>query len=435
MADELPPTVDRPDRAGNDAGGVDPPPALLRCVGVDPAKFAAGYWGRAPLLSRATELPNPDGFTDLFSPAAADELLSRRGLRTPFLRVAKDGQVLPPARYTGGGGAGAEISDQVLDERVLELYAGGATLVLQGLHRNWPPLIDFTRELSQALGQPLQVNAYLTPPGNQGFATHYDTHDVFVLQVAGHKHWRIHEPVLPDPLERQPWGGRADEVAAVADGPPALDVVLAPGDALYLPRGWLHSAQARDESSLHLTVGVRALTRYALVEALLELAATDRRLRASLPLGVDVADANQLEPDLTETIEALRDWLLRVDPGSVADRLRARAWPAARPAPIRPLAQAEAITMLDVDTRLVPRPGLRWRLDPDPAAPGEPGRVALHVFDRSIGFPAQCALALRTFLAGGVTRVGDLPGLVADADRMVLARRLLREAIAVPAAG
>ena len=407
---------------------------LARCVAVEPAKFAAAHWGRAPLLSRAAELPNADGFADLLSPADADDLLSRRGLRTPFLRVAKDGRVLPTRRYTGGGGAGAEVADQVLDERVLDLYAEGATLVLQGLHRSWPPLIDFTRELSTALRQPLQVNAYLTPPDNQGFATHYDTHDVFVLQVDGRKHWRVHEPVLPDPLERQPWGGRADEVSAVADGPPALDVVLGPGDALYLPRGWLHSAQAQGESTLHLTVGIRALTRYAMVEALLDLAAEDRRLRATLPFGLDVADPHQVEPELTETVEALRDWLPRADPAVIATRLRDRAWPAARPAPIRPLAQAAVIAACDVDTRLAPRDGLRWRLEPaTSAAPGAPGRVALRLFDRTIIFPAQCALAIDTFLAGGAARVGDLPGLDDDADRVVLARRLLREAVAVPA--
>ncbi|MEV0723411.1 cupin domain-containing protein [Micromonospora purpureochromogenes] len=402
--------------------------ALARCVSVEPAKFAAAHWGRAPLLSRADELPNPDGFTDLLSPADADELLSRRGLRTPFLRVAKDGQLVPAARYTGGGGAGAEITDQVLDEKVLELYASGATLVLQGLHRTWPALVDFARDLGAALSQPLQVNAYLTPAGSQGFATHYDTHDVFVLQVDGRKHWRIHPPVLPDPLEQQPWGGRADEVAATADGPAALDVVLAPGDALYLPRGWLHSAQAQESSSLHLTVGIRALTRYAMVEELLTLAAEDPRLRAGLPFGTDVADPDAVEPELTETVEALRDWLLRVDPAAVAARLRQRAWPAARPAPIRPLAQAAALAALDADSRIAPRDGLRWQLTAT-----DDHRVALRLPDRTITLPGTCEPAVRTLLTGTVTRVGDLPGLDDDADRLVLARRLLREAVAVPA--
>ncbi|MBQ1073236.1 cupin-like domain-containing protein [Micromonospora sp. C31] len=422
MTDIDPPGGDRRPAVPSEAAA-----ALARCVSVEPAKFAAAHWGRTPLLSRADELPNRVGFTDLLSPADADELLSRRGLRTPFLRIAKDGQLVPAARFTGGGGAGAEIGDQVLDERVLELYAGGATLVLQGLHRTWPALVDFTRELGAAVGQPLQVNAYLTPAGSQGFATHYDTHDVFVLQVDGRKHWRIHPPVLPDPLEKQPWGGRADEVAAIADGPAALDVVLAPGDALYLPRGWLHSAQAQESSSLHLTVGVRALTRYAMVEELLALAAEDQRLRATLPFGTDVADPDAIEPELTETVEALRDWLLRADPSAVAARLRQRAWPAARPAPIRPLAQAAALAALDADTRLAPRPGLRWRLTP------RGGRVALVLFDRTITLPASCAPALRALLDGESVRVGDLPGLDDDADRFTLARRLLREAVLVPA--
>ncbi|WP_430501752.1 cupin domain-containing protein [Micromonospora trifolii] len=402
--------------------------ALARCVSVEPAKFAAAHWGHTPLLSRAAELPDPAGFTDLLSPADADELLSRRGLRTPFLRVARDGQLVAASRWTGGGGAGAEIGDQVLDERVLEQYASGATLVLQGLHRIWPPLVDFARDLGLALNQPLQINAYLTPAGSQGFATHYDTHDVFVLQVDGRKHWRIHPPVLPDPLEKQPWGGRADEVGATAQGEAALDVVLAPGDALYLPRGWLHSAQAQDASSLHLTVGIRALTRYALVEELLALAAEDQRLRASLPFGTDVADPDAIEPELTETVEALRDWLLRADPGAVAARLRQRAWPAARPAPIRPLAQADALATLDADSRVTVRPGLRWQLVPHGA-----DTVALRLFDRTITLPASCEPAARALLDGVVTRVGDLPGLPDDADRVTLTRRLLREAVLVPA--
>ncbi|BCB75491.1 cupin domain-containing protein [Phytohabitans flavus] len=412
----------------SDAPGGTFRPALARCVAVEPAKFAGAYWGRAPLLSRAAELAGPYGFHDLLSPEDADELLSRRGLRTPFLRVAKDGQVLPTSRFTGSGGAGAEVGDQVLDERVLALYADGATLVLQGLHRIWPPLVDFARELGGQLGQPLQVNAYLTPAASQGFATHYDTHDVFVLQVHGRKRWRVHEPVLPDPLERQAWGGRADEVSAVAQGAPALDEVLEPGDALYLPRGWLHSAQAQEEASLHLTVGIKALTRYALVEALLELAAEDPRLRATLPYGLDLGDHNQIEPELTETVEALRDWLVAAAPGPVADKLRARVWPAARPAPIRPLAQADAIAALGPDDRVTVREGLRWRL----TAEGD-DRVALHTFDRTLTLPSGCALALRALLDGGVTRVGDLPGLETDEDRLVLARRLLREAILTPA--
>jgi bifunctional lysine-specific demethylase and histidyl-hydroxylase NO66 len=129
-------------------------PALSRVIAVEAAKFGTSFWGRAPLLSRAAELDNPAGFLDLLSADAVDELLSRRGLRTPFLRVANQGKVLPPARFTGSGGAGAEVSDQVVDDQVMRLYADGATLVLQGLHRLWPPLIDYARRLGEELRRP-----------------------------------------------------------------------------------------------------------------------------------------------------------------------------------------------------------------------------------------------------------------------------------------
>ena len=406
-------------------GGFRPAPSLSRCVAVDPRTFADKYWGRQALLSRAGELGGA-GFADLLSLDDVDELLSTRGLRTPFLRVARDGVVQPAAAFTGGGGAGAEIADQVLDEKILSLYADGCTLVLQGLHRLWPPLVDFAGALAAELGQPVQVNGYLTPAGNRGFATHYDTHDVFVLQVAGRKRWKVHDPVLVDPLDRHGWGGRAGEVAATASGPPVLDAVLAPGDALYLPRGYLHAADAQEDVSLHLTFGVRAFTRYSLVEALLAEAAEDPALRTTLPMGLDLASADALGPELAETIAALKARLDRADPADVADRLRRRWWPSHRPAPIRPLAQAAAIDRLSTGARVMARPGLRWRLVPA----GD--EVTLLAFDRTLTLPGYCADAVRTALAGPPVPVGELPGLD-PAGQLTLARRLLREALLVPA--
>ncbi len=397
---------------------------------VETEEFADSYWGRTLLHSTAADLAAAGripGYGDLLSPDDVDELLSRRGLRTPFLRVARDGNVLPTREFTGPGGAGAEIADQVIDEKVLDQYADGATLVLQGLHRLWPALVDFAGALSTELAAPVGVNAYATPPSSRGFATHYDTHDVFVLQVAGRKRWRIYEPVRPDPLDRQPSGRGADEVGAVSDSPAVLDAILATGDSLYLPRGWLHSAVALGEQSLHLTVGVRAMNRYAIVESLLELAADEAALRLGFPLGLDVTDPDQLAPHLEATVEALTNWLPRIEAASVAERLRERAWPATRPAPIRPLAQAAAMTDLDLDTVLSPRGGLHWRM-----TAADPDTVTVHLVDRQITVPARCAPALRVLLAGPWIRVGDLPDLAA-ADQLTFARRMLREAIAVSA--
>ncbi|MFI5914277.1 cupin domain-containing protein [Dactylosporangium sp. NPDC051541] len=394
--------------------------ALQRCVAAGAEEFAADYWDRAPLLS-----PALGDYLDLLDLDGVDELLGGRALRTPFVRMAKDGHVIPPARYTGSGGAGAEIGDQVRDEKVLALLADGATLVLQGLHRMWPPLVAFASTLRQELGTPVQINAYLTPPSSRGFDPHYDTHGVFVLQVSGRKHWRIHAPVLDAPVPRQPWGGVAEEVAAAASGEPVIDTVLTAGDALYLPRGWLHSAATVDEWSLHLTIGLHAPTRLTLLDALQRLAVREPRLRAGLPMGLDPADAKSLAPALADTVAALHEWLDSVTPEDLAAQLRGETWSAARPGPLRPIAQASALSTLGPEVRVTARPGLPVRLD-DPSG----GRIAVHLPDRSLSLPESCADAVRTVMDGRAHRVGDLPGLD-DADRIVLTRRLLREAALV----
>jgi hypothetical protein len=350
-------------------------------------------------------------------------------VRTPFLRIAKDGAVVDPRRFTTSGGAGAEVGDQVSSDAVLRLFADGCTVVLQGLHRLWPPLMEFADQLAADLGHPTQVNAYITPPSNRGFGAHYDVHDVFVLQVAGEKHWRIHEPVLPDPLRTQPWNDRPAAVAAAAAGEPVIDEVLRPGDVLYLPRGFLHSAEALGAISAHLTIGVHAVTRWAAAESALELvrslAAEDPELRRSLPLGLDLADPTALADDVPAVVAALKSWLDRIDPAEIADGLRERTWAQVRPEPVPPLAQSAAAAGLGAGTVLRLRRRLRCLL-----RDAEGNRVTLIAGRRYHDFPASVRPALAELLAAGELKVGDLPELDPQ-DQLTLARRLVTESIAV----
>ena len=134
-----------------------------------------------------------------------------------------------------------------------------------------------------------------------------------------------------------------------------IDAVLRPGDALYLPRGYLHSATALGEISAHLTIGVHSVTRWAAAESALDLvrtlAADDPELRRSLPLGLDLADPGALADDVAAVVAALKDWLDRLDPAEVADRLRERTWAQVRPEPVAPLAQSAAAAALERRTR------------------------------------------------------------------------------------
>ncbi len=398
--------------------------ALPRCISCAAAQFATEHWGRAPLLTRAGELGG--GFDDLLDAAAVDELVSRRGLRTPFLRMAKAGEVLVPARYTRGGGAGAGVTDQAADDKILSSMADGATLVLQALHRTWPPLVDFGTQLAGELGHPVQINAYITPPQNQGFAPHYDVHDVFVLQVAGRKRWTIHAPVVQAPLAAQPWEQRRAAVAARAAEAPLIDTVLEPGDALYLPRGTVHAAQALGEMSIHLTVGVHPVTRYQLVRHLLDLAQDDPQLRTSLPMGVDLSDPAVLAEHLATTLAALHERIDATAPADVARRVGVDLMRQTRPEPIAPLAQRAAADALTAHTPVRLRGRLRLRVE----SSGE--QLQLVTLDRTINLPAAAADAVKSVLTGAQTTPAQLPGLEADA-QLVLVRRLLREGVVVAA--
>jgi hypothetical protein len=407
-------------RDSSTEGGADRP-ALRRCTSIAPRDFADRIWARAASLSRAADLPRD--FADLFSLDAADDVLSRQGLRTPFLRVAKDGTTLPTGRFTTGGGVGATITDQASDTHLTHLFADGATVVLQALHRTHAPIVDFAQALGADLGHPVQVNAYVTPPQSQGFAAHYDVHDVFVLQVAGRKRWRVHAPVHAAPLRDQPWTDHRAAVEARAQEEPLLDVVLEPGDALYLPRGFLHAATALGDTSAHLTAGIHVWTRRHLVERLLAAVGDVEDLRGTLPLGVDVTDPDALRDELARTASLVAEHVTAVPAERVARGLATEALAAARPAPVGPFAQTRAAAEATDATRLRWRPALRVTV----RRSGD--RLVVRTPDGPVRLPAAAADPLDRLRRGEVLAVADLPG--DEEARRHLARTLLLECLTV----
>lgn len=390
-----------------DPGGSERAGVLdARLIDIGLEKFAHDVWGRTALLTRGAS-----DFSDLFSAGAVDELISRRGLRTPFLRVAKEGSTSADSSFTSSAGVGATIADQLDDSVLWRKFADGATLVLQAVHRTWEPVADFSTKLSTELGHPVQANAYITPPQNRGFDDHYDVHDVFVLQIAGTKRWIIHQPVHPDPLRHQPWTDHRSAVAEAAKGEAHLDVVLEPGDALYLPRGWLHAAQAQGAVSIHLTLGVHSWTRYSLAEQLaraaLELLGDDPTMRKTLPLGVAGPSSG-----LDIIRERLTAAIAEADPAPLFHHARRGQ---GRPAPLGPLAQLEALEALGPQTAVRLRGALEARL------------VGSRLFTRVgwLDFPQTDLPAVTCLLDEAVHTADDLG--------VELVERLLRAGVLIPA--
>jgi bifunctional lysine-specific demethylase and histidyl-hydroxylase NO66 len=396
-------------------------PAIERCAG-DPAAFVRDHWARAPLLRRGA---GPDGFDDLLSLDDVDRILATTSPRVPAFRLVKDGKPLPPSAYTRTGRVGSQpLSDLADPGKVFDLFHGGATIVLQSLHRSWAPLTAFCRELELFLTHPVQVNAYLTPPASRGLGVHHDTHDVFVLQVHGRKLWQVWDAAVPFPLASQ------KRLPPGADSPteaPQVDAELAPGDCLYVPRGFRHAARTAETASLHLTVGMLTYNWNELLREVVDAVNQEAWAREGLPVGF-ADDPQALAAGLAERVAELRRFLDKVDLAPVAERAARRFW-SNRPPPLAgQLRQLLTLDELDDHTELGRRPGATCRA----RVAGD--RLELLLGDRTLSMPAALEPAVRQLLDAGRFRPADLAGHLDGPSRLVLARRLVREGLLQPVA-
>ena len=330
----------------------------------------------------------------------------------------RDGEVLPTTSFTRTARTGATTVTDLIDaRRVLAEFADGTTVVLQSLQRWWPPLTRFCHDLAAELGHAVQANAYLTPPGAAGLAPHHDTHDVFVLQLAGSKHWRVAEPVVRTPLRRH----GADHERS-AEQPLLFEADLAPGDCLYLPRGFVHSATAQEGVSLHLTIGILATTVHDLVRRIVDRTAEDEAFRRTLPPG-HADDAAAAARTVKEAVAELLQWLERFDPEELASEL-AEAAPRKRPALLDgQLLELARLPDLDDAAIVVLRRGAACRID------AQGGELVVHLGDRRLTLPVALEPAIRRLTDGRPHPVGELADLLDGPSRLVLVRRLIREAV------
>lgn len=137
--------------------------------------------------------------------------------------------------------------------------------------------------LEQELGCPVGTNAYITPPGTQGLAPHFDDVELFICQTEGTKHWKVYSPPTGWQLAHK----HSRDLEQAELGKLLLDVTLKPGDVLYMPRGTVHQASAQGSLSMHITVSTfQCWSPLDLATATLKaaLGTTDGRTRPALPL-------------------------------------------------------------------------------------------------------------------------------------------------------
>jgi lysine-specific demethylase/histidyl-hydroxylase NO66 len=79
---------------------------------------------------------------------------------------------------------------------VLENFDSGCTLRLLCPHKHNDALRALLSTLEWEWGCMVGANVYLTQAAaSQGFASHYDDIEAFVLQLEGYKHWKVYAPL------------------------------------------------------------------------------------------------------------------------------------------------------------------------------------------------------------------------------------------------
>jgi Cupin superfamily protein len=351
------------------------------------------------------------------APNKADALLSRHQ-RLPGLRLVKAKTDIGIETYSPEyAQVGHNLYGTVNFDRVFAEHQAGATIVLEGVHRSWEPLTEFCRMLERTLSHPIQANLYLTPKAAQGFEAHYDTHDVFVVQIAGRKKWRIYPPHVTLPLRSQPYSGDHDPSIK-----PLQELKLSQGDLLYIPRGYTHEAMTQsNELSVHITVGVIAYTWHDLFqEAVTQICGRDHLFRRSLPVGF--ANGSISHVANKRQINRLLNQLKKPDIwdksfGALIDRFVLSREPIVS----GHLLDQRQIEKIDLSTVLKIRDDIIFQ------ARRDEGRIVLTFHGKSVHFPDYTAAALHFIVTTRSFHVGSIPDCLDASGKMVLVRRLIKE--------
>ncbi len=381
---------------------VDDLAGLLAPISIE--RFFAGHFGRARLVLQGRDpetyagLPHVDDFEFL--------LASLTSAQAGWFSVVKVQARRPGDTMLTGDGM-LNLSE------VFAAYRDGHSLLLNQVQTRHRATGLLTRALETALvergvllGRHIGANAYLSPPRSQGFAIHYDPHDVFILQLAGRKTWRIYGQHV-----RFPTAPPVAPVAPAEAGRPRRVLELAPGDLIYLPRGVLHDANTGDEPSLHLTLSIELLTWRDVLGPLL---AAEPLIGQALPPGFGERPGADRRHVAALARQLATSRALPAVTRQVVERLHADL----APLPAGGLGRIDQAGALDADTWLALVPGTLARVHVGN------GTARLRLPGASFDGDHHMAPMFRMLASGRPFRARDLPIAVRAKEKLAFVREL-----------
>ncbi|WP_203071227.1 cupin domain-containing protein [Falsiroseomonas ponticola] len=248
---------------------------------VTPEKFFAEHYDKAPLHIRG----NAGKFAQVLSWRQINRLLDMSHIWTSTsLKLVLDSQTVPAEQFCTRATSRDNASVLQPDAKLVQAWiAKGASVVMNDVDSLTPGLAGISAALEGAGLGKAQANVYISWQSHKAFHTHYDTHDVWAVQVEGEKSWNIWEGRADYPIPHPAFRGQPQSHHDQARGKLRGTVHMKTGDLLYLPRGWYHDALAEAPSSVHVAYGVHAPLGMDLMNMLGERVLYDAEFRKPLP--------------------------------------------------------------------------------------------------------------------------------------------------------
>jgi ribosomal protein L16 Arg81 hydroxylase len=180
-----------------------------------------------------------------------------------------------------------------------ELLREGASLVLDAVDEMSEPVTDFCTHLARDFATQLSVNAYGTWKNVPGFGTHWDDHDLFIVQIDGHKHWQLFGATRLFPLEKDVEKNPFPDVSKLE-----WEATIKPGDVIYIPRGHWHCATGVNEPTLHLTCGMNNPTGVDFLDWVVNMLRKEQIVRTDVPRFSSERQKESYANELKATIDA-----------------------------------------------------------------------------------------------------------------------------------
>jgi bifunctional lysine-specific demethylase and histidyl-hydroxylase NO66 len=270
-------------------------PALLGPL--DLATFFERYYEREPVHVRAPVAP-------------ASPLLTHEALRGALLAqpAPPEGLMAFPEHLDPDLGIAALLADPAL----LDAYVDAGHPLVWNRARGVSPAVDeLAAALSEAFGAQVWPNVYATGEAGTPFEMHFDCHEVLAVHCEGEKTWQISAVRVDRPLDAAEMElavaaalcARREEACAH----PLLEIAVAPGDVVYIPRGQFHNASTPRGRSLHVTFGIRQLAGFDVVKLLATTALGEPLFREYFPAAAADPSGARARALLEEILGRIRD--------------------------------------------------------------------------------------------------------------------------------